>query len=211
MRTAKSSTESQKANFFCDGGWPISERDVLSVTGTASAGAFLYDVYVIHLLCRESNWCDTVHSAGLALLLKEKLREAKPPLAGAKHYRSVDLPVDAGMGGWPGLETHPCLALSVGDGNRSSWKATGLLRDGQDLSRVSYSPPSIAAWPVLQWEGPTNDASLGISSWSLFLKVCVMHLGTLQDVFLLQETQSHWKLCSPCDRGHCSLHRYPLF
>lgn len=32
-----------------------------------------------------------------------------------------------------------------------------------------------------------------------------MHLGTLQDVFLLQETQSHWKLWSPCDRGHCSL------
>lgn len=111
MRTAKSSTESQKANFFCDGGWPISERDVLSVTGTASAGAFLYDVYVIQLLCRESNWCDTVHSAVLALLLKEKLCKAKSPLAGGKHYHSIDLPVDAGMGGWPGLETHPCLAL----------------------------------------------------------------------------------------------------
>lgn len=111
MRTAKSSTESQKANFFCDGGWPISERDALSVTGTASAGAFLYDVYVIQLLCRESNWCDTVHSAVLALLLKEKLCKAKSPLAGGKHYHSIDLPVDAGIGGWPGLETHPCLAL----------------------------------------------------------------------------------------------------
>ena len=111
-----------------------------SVTGTAPEGAFLYDVYVIQLLCRENNWCDTVHSAALALLLKEKLSKAKPPLAGARRYCSVDLPVNAGTGGWPGLEAHLCLTLRllrVGDGNRSSWKATGLLRDGQDLSRVS--------------------------------------------------------------------------
>lgn len=69
------------------------------------------------------------------------------------------------------METHPCLALRpmrVGDGNRSSWKVTGLLRDGQDLSRVSYSPHSIAALPVLQWEGPTNDASLGNLPLGLF-------------------------------------------
>lgn len=45
----------------------------MSVTGTASEGAFLYDGYVIQLLCKESNWCDAVHNAVLALLLKEKL------------------------------------------------------------------------------------------------------------------------------------------
>lgn len=38
---AKSSTGSQKANILCDRGWPVSERDVLTVTETASGGAFL--------------------------------------------------------------------------------------------------------------------------------------------------------------------------
>lgn len=66
---AKSSAESQKANFFCDGGWPVSERDVW----TAAEGARLYDGCVIQLLCRDSDWCDTVHNAALALLLTDKL------------------------------------------------------------------------------------------------------------------------------------------
>lgn len=92
---AKSSAESQKANFFCDGGWPVSARDVW----TAAEGARLYDGCVIQLLCRESDWCDTVHNAALALLLTDKLSEAKPPLAGARHCHSTDLPVSAGMEG----------------------------------------------------------------------------------------------------------------
>lgn len=39
----------------------------------------------------------------------------------------------------------------------SSWKAPDLLRDGQDLLGVSYSPPSTAALPFLQWVSPGDD------------------------------------------------------
>lgn len=48
---------------------------------------------------------------------------AKPPSEGTRCYCSMDLPVGAGTGGWPGLETHLCLSLRLvrgGDGNGSS-------------------------------------------------------------------------------------------
>jgi len=78
---------------------------VLAVTGRASEGAFLYDAYVIHLLRRETSWCDAVHNAMLAFLLKERLSKAKPPLTGARCYHSMDLPLSAVMGGWLGFKT----------------------------------------------------------------------------------------------------------
>lgn len=134
---------------------------------------------------------------------------AKPPLEGTRCSCSMDLPVRAGTGGWPGLETHPSLSLRLvrgGDGNGSSWKATGLSRDGQGLSRVSSSLPSVAALPVHQWAGPTDDVPFGSLPLGLFFrKARASAFGPRAG----DGTQSQLEDFA-CDSGRFSLPPFPL-
>lgn len=155
---AKCGTESQEANFLC-GRW-VRFWKGCGIYPRVCLAAFLYEVYVIRLLHRESNHRSTIHDAGPTLLLKQKLCKAKP---GARYGCSRDLLLrNVSVHGWEDDWAWRYIWVWIWHSWELeiqvwSWKTTGLLRNVQDLSIV---PPSVVTLPVLQWEAPTDEVSL---------------------------------------------------
>lgn len=158
-------------------------------------------MYLIQLLCKESSWCDSVHNVVLALLLKEKLIKAKPSLVGARRHCNMDLPMDAGTGGWLGLDTHPCLTLrlvQVGDGSKSFCEATGLL--GRIFLGFHIVPPVLQLCQISGGKVPPMMAVFPLVC--SFFESSVNAFGhTAGHGSVAGNSKPTGELCSVCDRG----------
>lgn len=170
----------------------------------------------MQLPCRERNWCGTVHDAVLTLLLKKKPCKAEP---GARHHCS------AGMEGWLSLEMHPGLAWTSErtGGSDMNLESYWFVREGRIFLGCHIVPPqyySFACFPMetSHWWGLSWQTYWPLF-FSFFSKICLwVYLGLLEDMFLLQETQSDLEgfalhvtgVIAPCPCYHLFRGIHPL-